>query len=120
MKRVMEPIVVTQPFTAAWTLSWRERSFHVETVLAQWFFRGKWWLDPSLEGERRTYLRLSCTLLTPPRPTRAVGRRVPTSAAYSMTPKTEAPGTGPSERILEVFQRIKEGTESWVLSGVVD
>ena len=121
MKRVMEPILVTGPFTPAWKLLWRDRTFRVESIMGQWYFRGKWWLDPELEGERRTYFRLGCVAEEPVRPARRK-TMLPPSAAYSMPARStrDGPITAPSQRILEVFQRTKEGVESWVLAGVID
>ena len=34
---------------------WRERVWQVKATLDVWTYRGNWWLDPSLQGERRTY-----------------------------------------------------------------
>lgn len=120
VKRVMEPIIVLTPLTPSWTLVWRERTYHVEAVLARWFYRGKWWLDPQLEGERRSYFRLSCAALAPARTESR--RRMNLHASVYNQPSGSLPARPEANgaRIFEVFHRLKEGVESWTLSGVVD
>jgi hypothetical protein len=87
----------------------------VESVMARWFYRGKWWLDSKLEGERRTYFRLSCSKLAAAKP--EIRRRMNLHAAIYNGGVAAQPA---AERIVEVFQRTREGVETWVLSGVVD
>jgi Family of unknown function (DUF6504) len=41
-------------------LCWRGARYRVLQVLGWWKYRGRWWIDPHLEGERRCYYRLLC------------------------------------------------------------
>jgi hypothetical protein len=40
---------------------WRGRTFTVRSVTDTWIWRGRWWLEPTLGGRRRTYYRLACS-----------------------------------------------------------
>ena len=114
MKQILEPIEVREELTPRWRFRWRQRVYRVIQVSQRWFYRGKWWLDPKLEGETRKYFRVVCCPLQPTLPTEA--------GPYSM-PRRRAPqGVSESgnERVMELFCRCRpEGTD-WVLSKVVD
>ncbi|MEW6284030.1 MAG: DUF6504 family protein [Candidatus Eremiobacterota bacterium] len=54
MRQIMEPVEVRPG-----AFLWRGQVYPVRQVLETWSYRGRWWSDPSLAGERRTYYRLS-------------------------------------------------------------
>lgn len=54
----MEPIEVRLEGEAPIAFRWRRRVFPVAQILESWVYRGKWWLDERLCGERRVYYRL--------------------------------------------------------------
>lgn len=116
MKQFLEPIQVIQPFSSAWAFVWRQRQYRVTGVLERWFYRGKWWLDPGLQGESREYIRVMCR--------QQLGesqapRARPHPGPYSSTRvRREAP-LGP-ERVMELFRKQTPGGETWILSKVVD
>lgn len=58
MKRILEPIKVTDERPQR--LLWRGKVFQMEPPLERWIWRGRWWIDPQLQGERRIYYRILC------------------------------------------------------------
>jgi hypothetical protein len=50
-----EPCTVQQERGHVVAVRWRDRVWQVKTTLDIWTYRGNWWTDPSLEGERRQY-----------------------------------------------------------------
>jgi hypothetical protein len=39
-------------------LQWRGRNYRIQQVLERWQWRGRWWNDPSFQGDCRTYYRV--------------------------------------------------------------
>jgi hypothetical protein len=115
MKQILEPVEVTAAFSAQWQFCWRKRCYVVTGVLERWFYRGKWWLDVGLQGEFRTYVRVICRQATEAKA--ALQRR---AGPYSSTIVRKAPPVLGPERVMELFQRRRSGSEDWVLSKVVD
>lgn len=58
MRLVMEPVEVRVQNRQPAAFRWRRRIYPVDRVLETWSYRGRWWLEPDLQGERRTYFRL--------------------------------------------------------------
>ncbi len=58
MKLVIEPIAVTVCDGRPVAFRWRTRTLHVSEILDRWFWRGRWWHDAALQGERREYFRV--------------------------------------------------------------
>lgn len=115
MKQILEPVLVSSPFSPAWQFCWRKRCYHVTAVLERWFYRGKWWLDAGLQGEFRNYVRVVCRQATE---TRSNLQRQ--AGPYSSTIIRKAPPVLGPERVMELFHRQRPGSEDWVLSKVVD
>lgn len=67
MKLIQEPIVFADETNnpLCHFFQWRQRIYYVHQLLEDWFYRGKWWQDPRLEGERRHYFRVSSYHLPP-------------------------------------------------------
>jgi hypothetical protein len=67
MKLIQEPIVFADETDnpLCHFFQWRQRIYYVHQLLEDWFYRGKWWQDPRLEGERRHYFRVSSYQLPP-------------------------------------------------------
>jgi hypothetical protein len=67
MKLIQEPIVFADETDnpLCHFFQWRQRIYYVHQLLEDWFYRGKWWQDPRLEGERRHYFRVSSYHLPP-------------------------------------------------------
>lgn len=94
MKQILEPIEVRDEETSGWKFRWRQRVYLVTRVSERWFYRGKWWLDGQLQGERRNYFRVICRQVQ----NRDLG----------------------AERVMELFSRCRPQGRDWVLSKVVD
>lgn len=60
MRLLMEPVEVDVRQDVPVALRWRRRGYRVVEVAQRWTYRGRWWTDPALAGERRTYFRLRC------------------------------------------------------------
>lgn len=54
----MEPVEVRTAQDIPTAFRWRRKVYPVEQVLESWVYRGKWWTDNLLAGERRVYYRL--------------------------------------------------------------
>ncbi len=54
----MEPIEVRVEADGLRAFRWRRRVYPVEQILESWVYRGRWWTDERLAGERRIYYRL--------------------------------------------------------------
>ncbi len=54
----MEPIQVRTQDRLPNAFRWRRRLYLIEQILESWVYRGKWWTDAELKGERRVYYRL--------------------------------------------------------------
>ncbi len=54
----MEPIEVRVEADALRAFRWRRQVYPVEQILESWIYRGRWWTDERLAGERRVYYRL--------------------------------------------------------------
>ncbi|MBT9581882.1 hypothetical protein IV102_00945 [bacterium] len=116
MKQILEPIEVRAEFTPNWRFRWRQRVYLVTQVSQRWYYRGKWWLDPQLQGECRNYFRVICRTI---RGERGGGRPME-SGPYSLTRyRNPAPQLG-DERVVELFQRCRPQGNDWVLSKLVD
>jgi hypothetical protein len=116
MKQILEAIEVRGQLTTNWRFRWRQRVYQVTQVSQRWYYRGKWWLDPLLQGETRQYFRVICRQVQadPPSP------RTVESGPYSLTRfKTPAPALG-AERVMEIFQRCRPQGCDWILSKLVD
>ncbi|CAM9994907.1 unnamed protein product, partial [Phaeothamnion confervicola] len=57
MKSIQEQILF-QKSAQGGCFHWRERSYVVAEILERWYYRGKWWLEPTLQGELRNYYRV--------------------------------------------------------------
>ena len=90
MKQIQEPIQVQHRY-APWEVRWRGQTLTVEEIVESWSWRGRWWLDPQLQGERRRYYRVLC---------HASGRQ--------------------ARRVMEIFRRQRNGSHHWILSRIVD
>lgn len=58
MRQILEPIEVRLQEEGPRAFRWRRRVYPVEQILESWVYRGKWWTDRELAGERRVYYRL--------------------------------------------------------------
>lgn len=60
MKRlhIPQPCLVALDGGRVTAVRWRERAWRVAAELGRWAYRGEWWRDPSLSGERREYFVL--------------------------------------------------------------
>lgn len=58
MRQVLEPVEVRLEGELPRAFRWRRKVYPVEQVLESWIYRGKWWTDDRLAGERRVYYRL--------------------------------------------------------------
>ena len=56
----MEPLHVEPPHGRPRLLHWRGARYQVLRVLGWWSYRGRWWTDAQLQGERRLYCRVLC------------------------------------------------------------
>ena len=60
VRLVMESLQVMPPLGPPMQLCWRGRRYRVLEIVDRWSYRGRWWSDCCLVGERRLYLRLLC------------------------------------------------------------
>ena len=60
--REFEPCLVLIERERVTAVRWRGRTRTVTKLLEVWVYRGAWWLEPSLEGERRVYHVLATKL----------------------------------------------------------
>jgi hypothetical protein len=63
MKLLQEPIEVRIDAGRLQALRWRGRVYAVQQISERWRYRGRWWADPTMRGEIRTYFRVRCAPL---------------------------------------------------------
>ena len=118
MKNIQEPIQITS-LGPGGGFHWRDRAYAFNEVLERWFYRGKWWLDPSLRGESRHYYRVACHLqgAQPRQSIRQIG-----PYSDSVRQRKDPPSVSAVElKIFEIYRRCQaDSSTEWILSRVVD
>jgi len=103
MKLLMEPIEVQAAAQKPTGFRWRGRWYRVREISQEWSYRGRWWTDPDLRGERRRYYRV-------------VASRETGGGSWRAGGTSGAGGEHPGAAGFEIFER--EG--QWVLSRLLD
>ena len=145
MKSIQEQIRF-QASAQGGCIQWRERSYVVAEILERWYYRGKWWLEPTLRGELRNYYRVACYPVqgegSPSRALLSPGRDRVHPMEVQMGPYSDGvrkkkdpplrleathksfvkPITpGPACRIFEIYQKgVANSPCQWILSRVMD
>ena len=120
MKNIQEPILV-QWDSHSKKMEWRQRCYSIEEVLERWYYRGKWWLDCSLQGESRIYYRVLCH----PQGSLPAGglRQIGPYSDSVRTRKVAPPPQAVDCRVFEIYcggRAKNEAVRNWVLSRVID